>query len=136
MFALIKKRVLHHNKMQKCHSAQKTLINESRAPPKFLGRDCHFYERVHSSFRGIAILSTLCCTWRIISQSTSRSANFHSAKATPALNINCVRSQFRKRHRFLVLCAYIFLSFLQNFCDRYFMIVGWRRKLILNFTVA
>lgn len=130
---MLKKKVLYHNEMQECHSAQETLINKSRALPKFLTRDSHFYKRVYSSLRGIAILSFLCYTWRIISQSTSRSGNFHGAKATPALNINGVCSQFRKWHRFLVLCACIFLSLLQDFRDRYFVIVRSGNSIFARF---
>lgn len=116
--------------MQKCHAAQETLINETCAFPKFLRRDCHLYERVGSSLCGIAACSTFCRSCRIIFQSTSRSANFHGAKAASALNINCVRSQFRKRHRFLVFCARIFLSFLQNLGDGH-LVVRLREKLLI-----
>lgn len=112
--------------MQKCHPAQETLINETCAFPKFLCRDCHLYECVRSGLCGIAASSTFCYTCRIISQSTSRSANFHSAKATPALNINCVCSQFRKRHRFLIFCARIFLSFLQDLGDGHLVVRLWK----------
>lgn len=119
--------------MQKCHPAQETLINETCALPKFLCRDCHFYERIRSSLCGIAASSTFCCTCRIISQSTSRSANFHSAKATPALNINCVRSQFRKRHRFLVSRARIFLSFPQDLGDGHLVVRLCGKLLIYRF---
>lgn len=118
--------------MQKCHSAQETLINETCAFPKFLRRDCHLYERVRSCLCGIAVFSTVSCVCRIISQSTSRSANFHGAKTAPALNVNCVRSQFRKRHRFLIFCARIFLSLLQNLGNGH-LVVRLRGKLILHY---
>lgn len=123
--------------MQKCHSAQETLINETCAFPKFLRCDCHLYERVRLCLCGIAVFSTVCCACRIISQSTSRSANFHGAKTAPALNINCVRSQFRKRHRFLIFGTRIFLSLLQNLGNGH-LVVRLRGKLIYitNFIFA
>jgi len=119
--------------MQKRHPAQKTLIDETRAFPKFLRRDCDLYKRVGSSLCGIAAIPIFCCTCRIISQSTSRSANFHGAKAAPALNINCIRSQFRKRHRFLVFCARIFLSLLQDLGNGY-LVVRLRGKILIYVT--
>lgn len=121
--------------MKKRHSTQETLIDETCAFPKFLGHNCHPYEHMCSSLCKIAILRVsypiFCRAYRIAPQSTSQSANFHGAKAIPALNINCVRSQFRERHGFFILGTCVFLSFLQDLRD-WDLVVRLRKKLFVS----
>jgi len=122
---------IHHYEVQKCHPTQKALINEPCTFPELLARNCHSYERV-LDLREIVILchSTFARSRRIVLQSVSQFVNFHGAKATSALNVDRVRSQFRKRYGLLVLDTIIFLSFLQDLRDRHFVVRLYRKLLI------
>ncbi|KYM81221.1 hypothetical protein ALC53_08292 [Atta colombica] len=68
--------------MQKCHTAQETLIDKPCAFPKFLRSDCYLYERIGSSLCRIAASSTF-CTVMLSLKSLLQRAKIHPKQNMP-----------------------------------------------------
>ncbi|KYN00666.1 hypothetical protein ALC62_08524 [Cyphomyrmex costatus] len=69
--------------MQKCHTAQETLINEACAFPKFLRCDCYLYERISSSLCRNAASSIFCCIVMLSLKSLLQIAKIHPRQNMP-----------------------------------------------------